>query len=96
MRVIGFSRGEVSTLLLGELALLTLVAIPVGWLIGYTFCASMVAGFETEQYRIPLVIEVSSLAHSALVTIVAATVSGLLVRHKLDRLDLVEVLKSRE
>jgi putative ABC transport system permease protein len=96
MRVIGFSRAEVATLLLGELAVLTLVAIPVGWLIGRAFCASMVAGFETEQYRIPLVITNWSLAQSALVTIASATVSGLLVRHKLDAMDLVEVLKSRE
>ncbi len=96
MRVIGFSKTEVATLLLGELAVFTLIAIPVGWLIGYSFCASMVAGFATEQYRIPLVIELRSFAKSAVVTIVAATISGLLVRRKLDGMDLVAVLKSRE
>lgn len=96
MRVIGFSRGEVSALLLGELAVLTLIAIPVGWIIGYSFCYSMVAGFETEQYRIPLAIKPSSFAKAALVVIVSAALSGLLVRRKLDDMDLVEVLKSRE
>lgn len=96
MRVIGFTRSEVSILLLGELALLTLLAVPVGWLIGYSFCYSMVTGFETEQYRIPLAIRPRSFAMAAIVTIVAATVSGLLVRRRLDGMDLVEVLKSRE
>ncbi len=96
MRVIGFSRGEVSTILLGELALLTIVAVPIGWLIGYSFCYSMVLGFETEQYRIPLAIQPSSFAVAALVTLIASAASGLLVRRRLDHMDLVEVLKSRE
>lgn len=96
MRVIGFSRREVAILLLGELAVLTLIAIPVGWLIGYGFCYSMVTGFESQQFRIPLAIEPSSYASAALVTLVAATISGLLVKHRLDAMDLVEVLKSRE
>jgi putative ABC transport system permease protein len=96
LRVIGFTRGEVSTILMGELAVLTLVAIPLGWLIGYGFCAAMVAGFDTELYRIPLVIHPASYARAAIVTGVAAAVSGLLVRRRLDHLDLVEVLKSRE
>lgn len=96
MRVIGFSRGEVSTVLLGELAVITLLAIPLGWLIGYAFCYSMVTGFETEQFRIPLAIRPQSFASSALVTMIAAAVSGLLVRRRLDDMDLVEVLKSRE
>jgi putative ABC transport system permease protein len=96
LRVIGFSRWEVSSMLLGELAWLTLAAIPLGFLIGYTFCRAMVIGFETEVLRIPLVINPGSYAWAALVTIVAATLSGLLVRRRLDQLDLVEVLKTRE
>jgi len=96
LRVIGFTRGEVSTILLGELALLTLFAIPIGWAIGYGFCAAMVMGFESELYRFPLVIRPESYARAALVTSVAAAISGALVRRRLDQLDLVEVLKSRE
>lgn len=96
LRVIGFTRGEVSTILLGELAVLTIVAIPLGCLIGYGFCAAMVSGFETELFRIPLVIHPGSYARAALVTGLAAAASGLLVRRRLDQLDLVEVLKSRE
>ena len=96
LRVIGFTRGEVSAILLGELAIVTLAAVPLGWLIGYGFSAAMVAGFESEMYRIPLVIHPASYARAAIVTGAAAAISGLLVRHRLDRLDLVEVLKSRE
>lgn len=95
MRVIGFSETEVSLLLLGELAVLTLAAIPIGWAIGYAFCFAMSQGFQTEQFRIPFVLTLHSFASSALVTLVAAAVSGLLVRRRLSRLDLVEVLKSR-
>ena len=96
LRVIGFTRGEVSAILLGELSILTVVAIPLGFCIGFGFCAAMVIGFDSELYRIPLVIHPASYARAALVTIAASLVSGLLVRHRLDRLDLVEVLKSRE
>jgi putative ABC transport system permease protein len=96
LRVVGMTRGEVSAILLGELAILTMVSIPLGWLIGYGFSAAMVFGFESEMYRIPLVITPTSYARAAIITMVAATVSGLLVRHRLDQLDLVEVLKSRE
>jgi putative ABC transport system permease protein len=96
LRVIGFTRMEVSSILLGELAIITLIAIPMGWAIGYGFCYSMVRGFDSEMFRIPLVIHTSSYAQSGLVVLLAAAVSGLVVRRRLDRLDLVEVLKSRE
>ncbi len=96
LRVIGMTRGEVSSILLGELAVLTLVAIPVGWLIGYGFCFAMAEGFSSETIRIPVVISQESLARSAMVTAIAAAISGLIVRHSLDKLDLVEVLKSGE
>lgn len=96
MRVIGFTPGEVSTILLGELAATTAAAIPIGWLIGTGFCYAMVKGFESELFRIPLVIRPSSYAEAALVTVAASTLSGIVVRRRLDRLDLVEVLKTRE
>lgn len=96
LRVIGFTRGEVSSILLGELAIVTLAAIPIGWLMGYAFCLAMVWGFESEMYRIPLVITPRSYATAALVTLAAAATSGLVVRRRLDQMNLVEVLKSRE
>ncbi|TWU65773.1 ABC transporter permease [Crateriforma conspicua] len=96
LRVIGFTRGEVSTILLGELALITLAAIPLGWAIGYGFCYAMVKGFESESFRIPLTITAASYARSALLVTLASAISGLIVRRRLDHLDLVDVLKSRE
>ncbi|RMF44839.1 MAG: ABC transporter permease, partial [Planctomycetota bacterium] len=96
LRVIGFSKWETAAMLLGELSLLTLCAIPVGWGIGYAFCYLMVQGFESEQFRIPLVIRPASYAQSATVAILAAAVSGWIVRRKLNSIDLVEVLKTRE
>jgi putative ABC transport system permease protein len=96
LRVIGFTRGEVSGILLGELAILTLLAIPLGWAIGYGMVAAFVVGLDTEAYRIPLVIEPGTYAMAAAVVIIAAFVSGLIVRRRIDRLDLVSVLKTRE
>ena len=96
LRVIGFTRREVSSILLGELAVLSLAAIPIGWWMGYGFCYAMVQGFESEMYRIPLVIRPRSYATAALVTLAAAGISGALVQRRLHRMDLVEVLKSRE
>lgn len=96
LRVIGFTRREVSTILLGELAVLTCLAIPLGWGIGYGLCYAMVRGFETDMFRIPLVIHPQTFAFAALVTVLAAALSGLWVHRQIGKLDLVAVLKSSE
>jgi putative ABC transport system permease protein len=96
LRVIGFTRMEISAILLGELAVLTLAAIPLGLVMGYGFAAFVALGLDTEMYRIPLVIERSTYAFAALVIVLASAFSGLIVRRRLDHLDLVAVLKSRE
>jgi putative ABC transport system permease protein len=97
LRVIGFRRSEVSLILLGELAIITAIAIPLGLVLGYGLAALVIElGFDTELFRIPLVIERRTYGFAALVTAIAAIVSGLIVRRRLDRLDLVAVLKSRE
>jgi putative ABC transport system permease protein len=96
LRVIGFTRAEVSRLLLSELAMLTAAAIPVGLLLGYSFAALAARAFDTELFRIPLVIDSSTYGFAALVTLIAALVSGLIVRRQIDRLDLVSVLKTKE
>mgnify|MGYP003374401305 CR=1 FL=1 len=93
---LGFTRAEVAVLLFGEQALVTLLAIPVGWLLGYALSAAVVVGLTTETYRIPLVISGRTYALAAAITLVAAVASGLIVRRRLDRLDLVAVLKTRE
>jgi putative ABC transport system permease protein len=96
MRVLGFTRLEVSLILLGELAMITLAAIPLGCLIGYGFAAIVIQGLDTELYRIPLVIFPRTYAYAVVTVILATLVSGLIVRRKLDDLDLVAVLKAKE
>jgi putative ABC transport system permease protein len=96
LRVLGFTRGEISVILLGELAVVTFAAIPLGMLAGYAFAAALVAAFNTELYRFPLVVSVRTFAFAATAVLVAATLSGLAVRRQLDHLDLVAVLKTRE
>jgi putative ABC transport system permease protein len=96
LRVLGFTRGEVATLLLGEQALLTLVAIPLGFAIGRAFCAALSAAYQWELFRLPLAITNRSYVFAAAVVIAAAAASTEIVRYRLDRLDLVAVLKTRE
>ena len=96
LRVLGFTRGEISFILLGELAVVTVLAIPVGMLLGYTFAGLLVAAFNTELYRFPLVVSTRTFAYAGTSVLVAAAISGFAVRRRLDHLDLVAVLKTRE
>jgi putative ABC transport system permease protein len=96
LRVLGFTRAEISMILLGELALLTLTALPVGALFGYGLAAAIVTSIDSEVYRFPLYVTAQAVAISFLGIIAAAFVSGLMVRRRLDQLDLVAVLKIRE
>jgi len=96
LRVLGFTRAEISLILLGELAVLTLLALPVGAAIGFVLGQVIMTAFNNEVYRLSFVTSPATIAWSFLVVIAAALVSGLLVRRRLDRLDLVAVLKTRE
>jgi putative ABC transport system permease protein len=96
LRVIGFTRGEVSYILLGELALVTMAAVPCGLLLGYGLAAAMVRLSDTEMFRIPLVVSMDTYALAAATIVIATIISALVVRRSLDRLDLVAVLKTRE
>jgi putative ABC transport system permease protein len=96
LRVLGYTRSEVSYILLGELALLVFIAVPIGCLIGYGLAGVFAGSAQTELFRVPLVIERGTYAFAALIVLAAATISALLVRHRVDHLDLVEVLKARD
>ena len=96
LRILGFTRAEISYILLGELAILTLAALPVGFLIGWMLGFTMLQQMATEMYRIPLNIQPSAYALAAVIVIASAILSGLIVRRRLNRLDLIEVLKTRE
>lgn len=96
LRVLGFTQGEVGIMLLGEQAILTFVAVPLGFAIAYGICSLMPFWVNTELYRLPMVINLSTYAVSFLVVVVAAFFSGVLVQWRLRHLDLIEVLKTRE
>jgi putative ABC transport system permease protein len=96
LRVLGFGRGEVAWVLVGELMLLTLLGIPLGWLAGYGFAAAVAAGLSTEFVSIPLVVSNRTHAVATLVVLVSAVASALLVRRRLDRIDMVSALKAKE
>jgi putative ABC transport system permease protein len=96
LRVLGFTRFEISYILLGELAALTFIALPLGCALGYGLCWFLSAAFETELYRIPLHVERATFGYAAGVVLIAAAISGLIVRRRIDALDLIAVLKTRE
>ncbi len=96
LRVLGLTRGEISYILLAELGILTLIAIPVGWLIGLGLCAFVATGMQTDLFRIPFVVSSFTFTFAAVVILVSAVVSGVVVRRKLDDLDLIEALKTPE
>ena len=96
LRVLGFTRREVSTMLLGEQAILTIIAIPVGLVLGFGLYALIAVVFSSELFRMPLVISGTTYVFAVLVMVGAAVLSALVVRRRVDRLDLVAVLKSRE
>ncbi len=96
LRVLGYTRGEISYIMLGELALLTLTALPLGLWFGRLLCGYIALSVENDMYRVPLILEPSTYAFAALVVLLTATVSGLLVRRRLDELDLIDVLKTKE
>jgi len=96
LRVLGFTRAEISYILLGEVALLTFVALPLGCGLGFALASLIVQAFETELYRVPLVILASTYGWAIVIGLAATAVSAFLVRRRVDRLDLIAVLKTRE
>jgi putative ABC transport system permease protein len=96
LRVLGFTRREIASILLGEQAILTCAAVPLGFAVGFSICGLLVRALDTELYRMPLVVSGATYAFSFAVVATASAVSGLLVLGRLYRLDLVAVLKTRE
>jgi putative ABC transport system permease protein len=96
LRILGFTRQEITFILLGEQAILTALALPFGFAAGYGLAALLSARLQTELYRIPLVVESSSYAWAFIVVFCCAGLSGVLISRRLAELDIVSVLKSRE
>ncbi len=96
LRVLGFTRGEVSSLLLGELAVELAVALPLGALLGHWLSWGMLQLMQHETLTLPFVIAPRTYAFACLVVLAAGVASALVVRQRIDHLDLVAVLKTRE
>jgi putative ABC transport system permease protein len=96
LRVLGFTRGEISAILLGELAVQVLFGIPLGLWLGTLGSEWFAASMDREAYRFPVMISAESYAAAAVIALVSGLASALLVRRKLDQLDLVAVLKSAD
>lgn len=96
LRVLGYTRTEISFIFLGELGLLTLAAIPLGFLIGRGISAYLAKAIESDLFRVPVLVEPATYSLAATAVVVSACLSGLIVRHRLDHLDLVAVLKTKE
>ncbi|MDX1351479.1 MAG: FtsX-like permease family protein, partial [Thiomicrorhabdus sp.] len=96
LRVLGFHRSEVAYILLGEQAVLTLLAIPIGFVIGNGLCAYLAMNFDSDLYRIPLILEKDVYANAALVVLVSSLISAYMIWRNLKHLDMVAVLKAKE
>ena len=96
LRVLGFTRAEVRTMLFGEQAAVTLVGIPLSFAIGTACAAWLMKLFEAERHRFPTVVHTSTYLIATVVVLVAAVAAALAIRRRLDALDLVAVLKTRE
>lgn len=96
LRILGFTRAEAGYLLLGELALLTVLAVPLGFALGHGFVALLVHGFESDLVRIPHRVTAVTHGLAGVTTLATALVCGALIQRLVDRLDLVAVLKARD
>lgn len=96
LRILGFTTAEVSYILMGETLLLVLIAQPLGWGVGSLLAWAMSFAFASDLYSIPLVLSRATFGYASVIALLAAVVSVLLVRRRLDTLNLVTVMKTRE
>jgi putative ABC transport system permease protein len=96
LRVLGFTRGEIAYILIGELAFLTLLSIPLGFALGAIAGAGIVKSLQTDMYQLPFVLGGGTLSLAAVIVLAASVVSSLIIYRRLNKLDLIAVLKTRE
>ncbi len=96
LRVLGMTRREISLILLGEQAILTLVAIPLGFLLGIALSVLLAHALSSELYRLPVVFSSFNFLFAFTVIIIISALSGFIVNRRLAKLDLVEALKTKE
>jgi putative ABC transport system permease protein len=96
LRIIGFTQAEIGVILLGEQAILIFLAIPLGLLLGVGLAALMAQAYNSELYRLPVIITRSACGFTVLAVLIAALVSGFSIYRQLQKLNLIAVLKTRE
>lgn len=96
LRVLGYHRSEVAVVLLGELAVLVVLAVPIGCFVGYGLAQLMTAMFSSDLFRLPFAPSRASYGYSALVVLAAAALTALVVARRVLGLDMVRVLKGRD
>lgn len=96
LRVLGFSRWEVSRILLKEMGFLALTGIPLGWFTGYWLAWLASRGMQSELYQVPFLVEPATFARATVVVLIAVVLSGAIVWRRIRHLDLIRVLKTRE
>jgi putative ABC transport system permease protein len=96
LRVVGFTNREVAGVMIGELAMLTLFALPIGLWIGGQLANLIVISASTETVRLPLILTHQTYATAVLIVLVSAGFSFFVVSRRIRNLDLLEVLKARE
>jgi putative ABC transport system permease protein len=96
LRVLGFSRREVGGMLLGEQWILMAAATPIGLALGWLLVLVVMLRFESDLFRMPVVALPATYLTATALVFAAAAIAALLVRRRLDRIDLISVLKTRE
>ncbi|HEY5324110.1 MAG TPA: FtsX-like permease family protein, partial [Caldimonas sp.] len=96
LRVLGFTLGEVSALLLGELALIVALALPLGMALGWGLSHGVADLIASDQFHFPAIVRARTFAWAAICVLAAAAGSALVVRRRIDRLDMVTALKTRD
>ncbi len=94
LRVLGFSKAAVSYILLGEVALLSMLAVPAGLAAGCLLSVYFAQAMGADLFRLPVVFRPATLATASLIVLGTAALSGFIVRRRIDTLDMVEALKS--
>jgi len=96
LRVLGFTKGEVSIILLSEIFILTILAIPVGLYLGNIWANMVAKAYQTELFRMPFIIDRLTYGITILVVLLAVIISAFIVQRRIAKLDLIAVLKTRD
>ena len=96
LRVLGFTRGEVSALLLGEMVIVIAIALPLGMAMGWALVHLIAGLLKSDQFHFPVLIQPRTYAMAAIAVLASAAASAAVVRRRIDRIDMVSALKVRE